>query len=327
MTESADSAAADAAPADAAPAALAALRRRAARRLELAGFDAPRGEADALLAAVLGRSRGELEVDALMGRGLDPAQAAAVERALARRARREPLQHLVGRAPFWDVELAVGPGAFVPRPETELLVELAAAELRARIAAGDDHPLAADLGSGTGAVAIGLARAVPQARVIALEGSAAAWPWLIRNVREHTGPEHGAGVVEPRFGRIGEAPLARLGEGERLSILVSNPPYIPARNAPREPEARDADPATALYGGEDGLDVIRLIERIGRAELVPGAALLLEHDDHQGPEVRALLEAAGWLEAETRRDLAGRDRVTLARLPGGLPTEGSRPAR
>lgn len=283
------------------------LRRRAVARLARAGFEAPEAEADALLSAVLGRSRGELGIDRLLGRALADDDAERVARALARRERREPLQHLVGRAPFRDVELAVGPGVFVPRPETELLVELAAAELRSLAASGVRSPLAADLGSGSGAIAIGVARAVPEARVIALEGSPAAWPWLIRNVRSL-----GDGRVEPRFGRIGEAPLAAPGG---LDALVSNPPYIPARNAPRDPEARDHDPDMALYGGADGLAAIRAIERIGARELRPGGGLWLEHDDHQGPEVRALLAAGGWERPATERDLAGRDRITWARRP------------
>lgn len=289
--------------------ALADLRRQATARLARAGFAAPDAEADALLAAVLGRSRGALAIDALLGREIEDAAAARLERALRGRERRDPLQHLVGTAPFGPLELAVGPGVFVPRPETELLVEAVAEELRRLVASGCREPLVADLGSGSGAIALALARAVPSARIIALEGSAAAWPWLIRNVREH-----GGGRVEPRFGRIGEEPLA--GEG-RLDALVSNPPYIPARNAPRDPEARLHDPDMALYSGADGLDAIRRIERIGAAELAPGGGLWLEHDDHQGPEVQAILAAGGWTELRTAQDLAGRDRITSGRRPRG----------
>lgn len=279
--------------------------------LSRAGFPHPAVEADALLAAVLGISRGDVELDALLGRTVDAAEAARVDAAAARRARREPLQHIVGTAPFLGLDLAVGPGVFVPRPETELLVELAAEALRAR-AARDDRapgpPRAVDLGSGSGAIAIALARATPQAHVWAVEASPFAWPWLVRNARAH-----GAGRVHPAFDRIGDRAVPAA--ARPLDVLVSNPPYIPRANEPRDPEVRRHDPAMALYGGADGLDVVRDIARLGLGTLADGGALILEHDDHQGPAIRELLTAAGYVGAVTHPDLAGRDRITSAERP------------
>lgn len=281
-----------------------ALRGLVRARLDRAGFPDAGAECDALLAAALGRTRGDVQLDALLGRAVAHDEAERILALATRRARREPLQHLVGKAPFCGVDLAVGEGVFVPRPETEGLVALAVERLRDR--AGDDRPLrVADLGSGSGAIAIAIARAVPSTRVWAVESSPHAWPWLVRNAREL-----GEGRVVAVFDAIG--PRAIPAGARPLDALVSNPPYIPAANEPADPEVRRHDPAVALYGGDDGLDVVRDIARLGLEALAPGAPLLLEHDDHQGPAIRDLLTAAGYRDARTHADLAGRDRVTSA---------------
>lgn len=286
-----------------------ALRARVRATLERARFADPAAEADALIASVLGRSRGDVQLDALLDRAVSDADADRAASLAARRARREPLQHLVGRAPFCGLDLAVGPGVFVPRPETEGLVEAVVARLRAERPgreAGAAAPLRlADLGSGSGAIAIALARALPSARVWAVESSPHAWPWLVHNARAH-----GEGRVHPLFDGIGRRAIPAA--ARPLDALVSNPPYIPRGNEPTDPEVRRHDPAAALYGGDDGLDVIRAIAALGREVIAPGGLIALEHDDHQGAEVRALLAGAGYRSAATHRDLAGRDRVALA---------------
>ena len=295
------------------------LRARIRKVLASAGFLDAATEADVLVAHVLGRSRGDLEYVRLMGRGVPPADADRVERAASIRARRVPLQRIVGRAPFLGLELAVGPGVFTPRPETEVLVHAVADRFASRRGERLDG---VDLGSGSGAVALGIASLLPGARIAAIEASPAAWPWLRRNVEEH-----GEGRVTAVFGRVGEVgpgagprrdgESAAGGAGARapLDFVVSNPPYIPAANSSLDPEVRLFDPASALYGGDDGLDDIRVFADYAAGVLGPGGLVAFEHDDHQGPEARALLEERGFQGAVTLPDLAGRDRATLATLP------------
>ena len=270
-----------------------------ARRLRPAHLG-PR-DAALLVAAALDRSLGEVELARLLGKAVPAAAAARILALAQRRARREPLQHLVGTAPFLDFELAVGPGVFVPRPETEVLVARVAEELDAAPAGR-----VADVGSGSGAIAIGLARAHPARRVDAFEASPYAWPWLRRNVR---GLAPGVAV---HFGDWA-ASLARV-EGE-FAAIVSNPPYVPAREIPRDPEVRLFDPAPALYSGVDGLDEIRRLAAAAALRLRPGGLVAVEHTEAQGAVVRELFAAAGLRDGATIRDLAGRDRHTLARRP------------
>lgn len=256
-------------------------------------------------------SRGELELALLRGDAIDADTKRRLEDAVERRRRREPLQHITGRAPFWDMELEVGPGVFVPRPETELLVELALTELAEL--GSTDAPGVLEFCAGSGAIALALARALPRSRVVTVEASPEAWPWLRRNVARY-----GDGRVEARFGRLEEPSITTgLEQSEaRPAVIVSNPPYIPSRNVPPDPEVRRADPEEALFSGEDGLDLIRAILQRSEALLPPGGALFLEHDESQGPAIRALFAARGWHDPSTHQDLLGRDRVSRARRPG-----------
>lgn len=273
------------------------LLREAERLIARGGGDDPRGEGERLLGAVWGVGVGEVRMQRLLGRDVPDPVARAVRAGARARGRRIPLQHIVGTAPFRDLDLRVGPGVFVPRPETEQLVESALA--------GRDGPVrrAVDLGAGSGAIAISLSRAYPDARVIAFEASAAAWPWLRRNAREH------APRVELRFGDWVEQ-LARV-DGE-IDLIVSNPPYVPARDLPGDPEVFLHDPAMALFSGADGLDEIRRIARYAVPRLARGGEILLEHAENQGESIRALLEAAGMQSATTTTDLTGRERFTRA---------------
>lgn len=209
------------------------------------------------------------------------------------------------------MELEVGPGVFVPRPETERLVELALAELAAL--GSTDAPRVLEFCAGSGAIALALARALPRSRVVTVEASPEAWSWLRRNVARY-----GDGRVEARFGRLEEPGItADLERPEaQPTIIISNPPYIPSRNVPQDPEVRRADPDEALFSGEDGLKLIRCILERSEALLSPGGALLLEHDESQGAAIRALFTARGWCDPSTHQDLLGRDRVSRARRPG-----------
>lgn len=275
------------------------------RRLIARGGDADaRGESERLLAAIWGVGLGGLHIQRLLDREI-PDEVAVAARAGARlRGRRVPLQHIVGTAPFRDIELAVGPGVFVPRPETELLIEHA---LAGAIPGGPRRRVrrAIDLGAGSGAIAISLARAHPDAQVIAFEASAAAWPWLRRNTRQWA-PE-----VELRFGDWAEQLEMALGDGE-VDLLVSNPPYVPELARPTDPEVYLHDPSMALYSGRDGLDEIRRIAAHAVPRLSPGGEVFLEHAEGQGARIRALLESAGMHLARTLPDLSGRERFTSA---------------
>ena len=279
------------------------LQREVSRLLESAGFDDPRREAELLIAAVLDLSPGEFELRRLLGRGIEADAATRVRDAAQLRARRIPLQHLTGRAPFAGLELEVGPGVFVPRPETETLVALALERI-----ADTPEPRVLDLCTGSGAIAIAIASARPDAEIAALEASAAAWPWLRRNLRAL------APAVRPVFGDWMRGTSA-YADGS-VDLLVSNPPYVPAAALPADPEVREFDPAMALYSGADGLDEIRRMLAEATRVLRPGGSILLEHTEAQGAAIRALAAAAGLIDAVTHADLTGRDRITSARRVG-----------
>lgn len=272
----------------------------AAGLLEAAGVPAPLVDAELLLAHVLGVSRGELAVQAIVGRDVDGAQELAFGELVRRRAEREPLQHLTGTAAFRHLELAVGPGVFVPRPETEMVTQLALDALAVR---PEERPVAVDLCTGSGAIALSLATEDPRAVVHAVELSPEAAVWTRRNI-ESTG----AAVSLT----VGDAATALPELDGTVSVVVSNPPYIPVGMIPRDPEVRLHDPELALYGGEDGLDVVRAISLRARALLVPGGTLILEHGEQQGAAIRELLQADGWRGAATHEDLTRRDRATTA---------------
>ena len=255
-------------------------------------------DADLLLAHVLQRPRSWLF--AHTGDAVDAEAARRFDALLQRRTGGEPVAYLVGSQGFWTLDLGVGPATLIPRPETELLVELALARLPADAASS-----VADLGTGSGAIALAIASARPQARVVATDASAAALDVARRNATRN-----GIGDVEFRRGDWC-APLA----GERFDLVASNPPYI----AEGDPHLDEGDlrfePPSALSSGADGLDAIRRIVRDAPEHLHPGGWLLLEHGWEQGEAVRALLAEAGFVDVETARDLEDRDRVTLGRHP------------
>jgi release factor glutamine methyltransferase len=267
--------------------------RTLTRLLADAGLDSPRVDAELLASYVLGVPRGRLLL-------IDDLTAEQAERlvALARqRAARVPLQHITGTAPFGELDLMVGPGVFVPRPETELLARWGLAAV-----SGVPRPTVVDLCGGSGALALAVAAARPDAQVYAVEISPQAFTWLHRNAE--------GSAVKPVFGdAVDPATLADL-DG-RVDLVLSNPPYVPV-GTPVPQEVAAHDPALAVFGGSDGLEVIRpLVTRAARL-LRSGGLVGVEHDEtHTAAMAELLAEAFG--QVTTHDDLAGRPRFTTAR--------------
>lgn len=266
-------------------------------------LDAARGRVDDTDARWLLAHALDRDVSWLFGRADDPLPVEAVTRfeaLLARRVAGEPVAYLCGRRGFWTLDLQVGPGALIPRPETELLVELALE----RLPRGESLHVA-DLGTGSGAIALALASERPAAQVLATDASAAALEIARANALRL-----GLRNVTFRQGSWLEA-----AEGLRFDLIASNPPYI----ADGDPHLAQGDlrfePAMALSSGPDGLDAIRAIVAASPPYLRPGGWLLLEHGYDQGPAVRALLQASGFVSVATHQDLEARDRVTLGCMP------------
>ncbi|HWH26353.1 MAG TPA: peptide chain release factor N(5)-glutamine methyltransferase [Pseudolysinimonas sp.] len=283
------------------PATIRQLRDRAVAVLAAAGVPTPDVDAELLIGHVLGVTRGEVQAAVVTDRGIESEQADRVLELVERRAAREPLQHITGRAAFRSLELAVGPGVFVPRPETEFVAQIA---IDAAFAVPSPAPHIVDLGTGSGAIAISVATEVPHAQVTAVEMSPEAFVWARQNVRE-SGADNLTLVCADLAVAVPQL------DGT-VDVVISNPPYIPLGAIPRDPEVRLYDPDLALYGGVDGLDVVRVLSIRAAALLRPGGLLILEHGELQGAEIRDLLAADGWLAAATTRDLLGRDRATTA---------------
>lgn len=274
---------------------------RASERLRAAGVASPEHDARALALHVLGlerpsdllrADRGDLDLDRF-------------EELVSRREARVPLQHLTGSTGFRYLDLEVGPGVFVPRPETESVVQWAIDALR-----GLPAPLLVDLCTGSGTIALSLAHEVPGATVHAVERDPVALSWAQRNADRRRGA--GDPEVQLHLGSV-EGCLPEL-DGT-VDLVASNPPYVAEheRHLP-EPEVVDHDPDIALFAGEDGLDVVRLVEQAARRLLKPGGLLVVEHSDRQGESAPRLLhEAGGWVEVADHQDLAGRDRFVTAR--------------
>ena len=272
-------------------------------RLAEAGVESPRTDAELIAARLHGVARTELHM--VPDTRFDP----RFWDDIARREAREPLQHITGTAYFRYLELAVGPGVFVPRQETEVMTGWAIDQLAAMDVA---EPLVADLGTGSGAIALSIAQEVPRARVHAIEADPLARQWTERNIAGVAAASpHTAGRVTLHAGDFAAA-LASL-DGQ-VDLVVSNPPYIPVGSwVP--PEVGEYDPATALWGGEDGLDAVRLVSATAGRLLRPGGLLAVEHGAQQGAAVYwVFAEENGWSQTRNHTDLVGRDRfVTTVR--------------
>ena len=240
------------------------------RRLSNAGIESASTESAELLAHVLGVPRNRL----LLQDSIDGKDRVAFERLLAKRLNRIPLQHITGTAPFRRIELKVGPGVFIPRPESELVAEAAIRFLREC-----ENPIAVDLCSGSGAIALSLALEVPGARVVGVELSADSFVWLQQNVNRFDCeiPVEIHQVDATDFTASVFFELAG-----KCDVVTCNPPYIPLDMTPRDPEVRIHEPTVALYGGSDGLDVIRGIAKTAAMLLKSGGLLVVEHADVQG---------------------------------------------
>lgn len=268
---------------------------QATQRLADAGVPSPRFDAEELAAHVHGVKRSQLHTVP------DADFDARYWEAIARREAREPLQHITGRAFFRYLELHVGPGVFVPRPETESVVGWAIDAVRAMDVV---EPLIVDLCTGSGAIALALAQEVPRSRVHAVELSDQALRYARKNVEGSRVQLH-----------QGDALTALPELDGQVDLVVSNPPYIPLTEWEYvAPEARDHDPELALFSGEDGLDTIRGIERTAHRLLRPGGLVVVEHADTQGGQVPWIFtEERGWADAADHPDLNNRPRFATAR--------------
>lgn len=271
------------------------LRRainEAAGTLAAAGIDSARFDAECLAAHTAGVDRGRLALHEP-----DEAFFERYRELVAARASRIPLQHLMTTAPFGPVLLNVGPGVFVPRPETEALLEWALTQELS------DSPMIVDLCTGSGALAVALAHARPQARVVAVDDSSEALRYARRN-------GEGSAVVVLEADVTAPGVLADY-DGQ-VELIVANPPYIPD-GATLEPEVAEHDPAHALFGGPDGMAVIGPVVALAARLLCPGGSVAVEHDDTTAAQTVAVFEAAGVFgEVASHRDLTGRPRFVTA---------------
>lgn len=265
----------------------------ATRALAEAGVESPRVDAELIAAHVLDIPRGRL----LLVASLRPDELRRFRALVAERARRIPLQHLLGTAAFRHLELAVGDGVFVPRPETELLAGWGIE----RVAPG---ATVVDLCSGSGAIALSVADESPAGRVLAVERSPAALEFLRRNAATFPAVEVvAADVTDP--GLLSDLTGA-------VDVLLCNPPYVPV-GTPVPPEVAEHDPAEAVFGGADGLAVIRPVVALAARLLRPGGVVGIEHDDVHGVAVPDLLRADGsFTDVTEHRDLTGRPRFATA---------------
>jgi len=275
---------------------IASVLQQAVSRLE-AVSDSPRLDAELLLCQVLGRERSYLFT--WPEQALDETQRDAFEALLVRREKGEPIAHILGRREFWSLELAVSADTLIPRPETELLVEAALARIPE-----DAAWRIADLGTGSGAIALAIASERPRCQVVAVERSAAALAVARENARRH-----GITNVEFVAGNWFE-PLA----GQQFQMIVSNPPYIPQSDPHLQQGDVRFEPLTALVSGDDGLDDIRHLITVSKKYLLSPGWLLLEHGHDQGSRVITLLSKENFQHIENLTDLVGNERVAIGAL-------------
>jgi release factor glutamine methyltransferase len=281
------------------------LVRHASERFESVGIDSALPDAELLAGHLLGLSRGGVQAQILMGASLSESQAEKLSNLYGRRLAREPLQHITGIAYFRQLELSVGKGVFIPRPETEFVAQLAIDAIESAIAAGETQPIAIDLGTGSGAIALAMATEKTAAKIFAVEKSPEAFPFTQANFNRYA-DQGNATLIQ---GDLADA-FEHL-DGT-VSVVASNPPYIPLQMIPRDEEVRLHDPALALYGGEDGMSVIHLVSASAKRLLVTGGALIIEHADSQSEQVSQLLLADGWREVRAHKDLTDRYRAVTA---------------
>lgn len=271
-------------------------------KFSAAGVLSPSVDAELLGCFILDATRSELTLLAITGESFPENRLADFLEAVKRREKREPIQHITGLAPFRYLELEVGPGVFIPRPETEQLVDLAIQKIESI-----QNPVIVDLCSGSGAISIALNTEVAGSRVYSVELSKDAFSFLTRNYQRYG--------LDPKALRHENLTTALEELKAGVDLVVSNPPYIPDSAVPIDLEVQLHDPAVALYGGEDGLDVIRLISTRAWYLLRPGGHLVLEHANTQASAIGELLLTQGWHEVVSASDLTGKDRMISAVRP------------
>lgn len=273
-----------------------------AKKLSEAGIISGPVDAELIASHCLAINKSELQLLVAIGSNFPSDKFSEFEKALARRVSREPLQHITGNAPFRQLELKVGPGVFTPRPETEQVVSFAMEKIAALSA-----PLVVDLCSGSGAIALSIATEVMDSNVFAVEISDVAFEYLKQNAARYNLSEENLrneDLQDSLFELDG-----------RVDLVISNPPYIPQDAIPIDLEVQLHEPSMSLYGGEDGLDVVRMISKRALLLLKPGGALVMEHADTQSRAIGELLLAEGWCHVETRMDLTGKDRMISSVKP------------
>ena len=271
-------------------------------KFSAAGVLSPSVDAELLGCFILDATRSELTLLAITGESFPENRLADFLEAVKRREKREPIQHITGLAPFRHLELEVGPGVFIPRPETEQLVDLAIQKIESI-----HNPVIVDLCSGSGAISIALNTEVAGSRVYSVELSKDAFAFLTRNYQRYG--------LDPKALRHENLTTALEELKAGVDLVVSNPPYIPDSAIPIDLEVQLHDPAVALYGGEDGLDVIRQISTRAWYLLRPGGHLVLEHANTQASAIGELLLTQGWHEVVSASDLTGKDRMISAVRP------------
>lgn len=270
-------------------------------KLRDAGAGSPQDEVRTLLAHVSGLSA----IEMLGSVELDDQTMANFAELIERRCAGIPVQHLTGRAWFRGVELAVGPGVFIPRPETELVAGAVIEEVR-----GLDSALVVELCAGSGAITAAVADEVPGVRMVAVEREPQALEWLRRNLAPTTAEVVAADMADALPEMDGQA-----------AVVVANPPYLAWSARDELPlDVRDHDPAAALFADEEGLAAIKVVARVAWRLLRPGGLVVIEHGDDQGAAVRAIATQAGFVDGQTHQDLAGRDRFVTARKNRGQST-------
>ena len=271
-------------------------------KFSAAGVLSPSVDAELLGCFILDATRSELTLLVITGESFPENRLRNFLEAVKRRERREPLQHITGLAPFRHLELEVGPGVFIPRPETEQLVDLAKQKI-----AAIQNPVIVDLCSGSGAISIALNTEVAGSIVYSVELSKDAFSFLTRNYQRYG--------LDPKALRNENLTTALEELKAGVDLVVSNPPYIPDAAVPIDLEVQLHDPALALYGGADGLDVIRQISTRAWYLLRPNGHLVLEHAQTQAPAIGELLLTQGWQEVVSAPDLTGKDRMISAVRP------------
>ena len=280
-------------------------------RLKNAGVPSPRFDAESLVAFCLGIERTRVG----LVKEIDEDKYRELEKLVEKRVRRIPLQHLLGEQGFRRLVLEVGPGVFIPRPETEILVE---ASVRYLKDLNNERNIVIDLCSGSGAIALAIATEISNSDVYAVEKSSDAFSYLTKNISNNSQKliEVNSKVITINSSIRNPIPELEDLKGN-VDAVVSNPPYIPSKMIPREPEVKEHEPELALYGGQDGLDLVRLVISQAKKLLKPGGFIAIEHADVQGSNVEEtgvpflLLESKAFKNVEDRRDLNGLPRYSV----------------